>query len=105
MHVRASLGSDSAWLPTAGHTDAVTLIQRSRSALNLNVHLHMIVVDGRYVTEGPGLPVFRAVRSPCVVELQALVQRLGERIGRLLEKRGLIEREAQSAWLSGEVAA
>lgn len=32
----------------AGHTGAVTLIQRFGSALNLNVHLHMIFVDGVY---------------------------------------------------------
>ena len=31
------------------------------------------------------------------------MQRLAEGIGRLLEKRGLIERDAQPAWLSGEL--
>ncbi|MCE2948444.1 MAG: hypothetical protein ACK515_27835 [bacterium] len=51
---------------------------------------YMIVVDGVYVTDGSGAPVFRAVRSPGAGELQALVQRMAERIGRLLEKRGLI---------------
>ncbi|MCE2948453.1 MAG: transposase [bacterium] len=86
----------------AGHTGAVTLIQRFGSALNLNVHFHMLFVDGVYVTDGRGAPVFRAVRSPGAGELQALVQQMAERIGRLLEKRGLIERDAQSAWLSGE---
>ena len=72
----------------AGHTGAVTLIQRFGSALNLNVHFHMLFVDGVYVTEGSGAPVFRAVRSPGAGELQVLVQRLAEGIGRLLEKRG-----------------
>jgi hypothetical protein len=86
----------------AGYTGAVTLIQRFGSALNLNVHFHMIFVDGVYVTDGRGAPVFRAVRSPGAGELQALVQQMAERIGRLLEKRGLIERDAESAWLSGE---
>jgi hypothetical protein len=37
-------------------------------------------------------------------ELQALVQRLAEGIGRLLEKRSLIERYAEYAWLSGDAA-
>ena len=87
----------------AGHTGAVTLIQRFGSALNLNVHFHMLFVDGVYVTEGSGAPVFRAVRSPGAGELQVLVQRLAEGIGRRLEKRGLIERDAESAWLSGEL--
>jgi len=29
-----------------GHTGAVTLIQRFGSALNLNVHFHLVFVDG-----------------------------------------------------------
>jgi hypothetical protein len=86
----------------AGHMGAVTLIQRFGLALNLNVHFHMIFVDGAYVTDGRGAPVFRAVRSPGAGELQALVQQMAGRIGRLLENRGLIERDAQSARLSGE---
>jgi hypothetical protein len=35
---------------TAGHTGAVTLIQRFGSALNPNVYFHMIFVDGVYLT-------------------------------------------------------
>ena len=34
---------------TTAHTGAVTLIQRFGSALNLNVHLHMLFLDGVYV--------------------------------------------------------
>lgn len=40
---------------TAAHTGAVTLIQRFGSALNLNVHLHMLFLDGVYV--GPSFSV------------------------------------------------
>jgi ribosomal protein S27E len=38
----------------ARHTGSVTLIQRFGSALNLNVHFHMIFADGVYVTEVSG---------------------------------------------------
>ncbi len=31
------------------HTGAVTLIQRFGSALNLNIHFHMLFLDGVYV--------------------------------------------------------
>lgn len=31
------------------HTSAVTLIQRFGSALNLNIHLHMLFLDGVYI--------------------------------------------------------
>ena len=78
-----------------GHTGAVTLIQRFGPALNLNVHLHMIFVDGVYLTDGADPPVFRHVAQPGAVALQALVQDIAERVGRLLEKRGLIERDCE----------
>ena len=31
------------------HTGAVTLIQRFGSALNLNIHLHVLFLDGVYI--------------------------------------------------------
>ncbi|MFO1455070.1 MAG: transposase [Steroidobacteraceae bacterium] len=85
-----------------GHTGAVTLIQRFGSALNLNVHLHMIFVDGAYRSDGVAPPVFHPVPPPDAAHLQAVVQRIAERVGRMLERRGLIERDAERAWLSGE---
>jgi hypothetical protein len=48
--------------------------------------------------------VFRPVPLPDAADLQALVQRITERLGRMLERRGLIERDAESAWLSGDPA-
>jgi hypothetical protein len=38
---------------------AVTLIQRSGSAANLNIHLHCLVLDGEY-RSSQGAPVFHA---------------------------------------------
>ena len=34
---------------TTAHTGAVTLIQRFCGAINLNVHFHMLFLDGAYV--------------------------------------------------------
>jgi ribosomal protein S27E len=82
-----------------GDTGAVTLIQRFGSALNLNVHFHMIFLDGVYLPEAMA-PVFRHVPAPTRRQLQELVQQIAERIGRLLEKRGLIERDMENAWLA-----
>ena len=70
--------------------------------LNLNVHFHMIFVAGVYLTDGAAPPVFRHVAVPGTTELQALVQHIAERIGRMLEKRGLIERDCENAWLSSD---
>ena len=61
-----------------------------------------VSVDGVYLTDGVAPPVFRRVSSPSTAELQALVQHIAERIGPLLERRGLIERDAESAWLSAD---
>jgi hypothetical protein len=83
-----------------GNTGAVTLIQRFGSALNLNVHFHMIFLDGAYLPAGDSLPVFRHVPAPTSALLQVLVQQIAERTGRLLEKRGLVERDMEDAWLT-----
>ena len=48
-----------------GQCGAVTFIQRSGSALNLNVHFHMAVMDGVYASAGEGeAPRFYALRPP-----------------------------------------
>lgn len=48
---------------SGARTGVVTLIQRFGSALNLNVHLHMLVLDGVYTFEG-GFSLNAAVACP-----------------------------------------
>ena len=88
----------------AGATGAVTLIQRFGSALNLNVHFHMLMLDGAYLVDTDA-PVFRRIAPPSKAELQALVERLAERIGGALERRGILARDAESSYLELEPAA
>jgi hypothetical protein len=83
-----------------GVTGAVTLIQRFGSALNLNVHFHMLVLDGVYRREGEGRLRFVPVPALGEAELQGLVQRIAERIGRSLERSGLITRDIENAYLA-----
>ena len=66
-----------------GSTGAVTLVQRFGSSLNLNIHFHMIIPDGVYLPVDGAAPVFRHVPRPTGAELQALVQQIAARIGRL----------------------
>ncbi|HUE85090.1 MAG TPA: transposase, partial [Vicinamibacterales bacterium] len=80
-------------------TGAVTLIQRFGSALNLNIHFHMLFLDGVYAGEGSS-PRFVPVPAPSPVELQGLVQTIAECIGRSLEWAGLITRDAESCDLA-----
>ena len=82
----------------------MTLIQRFGSALNLNIHfLHfrLIFFDGLYMPVDGAQPVFRRLPGPMATELTALVQQIAERIGKTLERRGLIERDMENAWLAG----
>ena len=83
-------------------TGAVTLIQRFGSALKLSVHFHMLFLDGVYV-EGPdGSLRFRWVKAPTSAELARLTQTLALRIGRYLERQGLLERDAENSYLAGD---
>lgn len=49
----------------------------------------MLVLDGAYLVDTEP-PVFRRIERPRQEELQALVERVAERIGRALERQGLL---------------
>ena len=80
-------------------TGAVTLIQRFGGALNLNVHFHMLFLDGVYV-DGRAGPVFRWVKAPTSAELTRLTHTIAHRVGRFLERQGLLVRDDESAYLA-----
>jgi hypothetical protein len=82
-----------------GATGAVTLIQRFVSALNLNVHFHILFLDGVYAYRDNRTPRFRRVKAPNKNELEELVQLISQRVGRCLERQGLLEQDTESAWL------
>jgi hypothetical protein len=92
----------------AGHTHksartgAVTLIQRFGSALNLNVHYHMLFLDGVYVDGPHGLARFRWVKAPTTEELTQLAHTIAHRVGRFLERQGLLERDAENSYLASD---
>jgi hypothetical protein len=58
-----------------GATGAMTLVQRFGSALNLNVHVHLLVVDGAHLFKGAHAPLFRAVAGPGADVLRQLAER------------------------------
>lgn len=80
-----------------GFPGAVTLIQRFGSALNLNMHLHMVFRDVVCLPVDGAAPVFRHVPTPIGAELQELMQQIAARIGKVLEQRGLIDRDLKNA--------
>ncbi|MEW0724506.1 transposase zinc-binding domain-containing protein, partial [Escherichia coli] len=82
---------------------AVTLIQRFGSALNLNVHFHMLWLDGVYEeTTGPAQrkPRLHRTRAPTSAQLTELAGTIAHRVCRHLSRRGWLEGEDESVFLS-----
>jgi hypothetical protein len=82
-------------------TGAVTLIQRFGSALNLNIHFHMLFLDGIYV-RADGDPFFRRVDPPTAADMEKLIHRVSHRVGRYLEQAGLLVRDMENSYLTLE---
>lgn len=105
VYVRAVLGFLRARARRAGVADgrsgAVVMIQRFGGALNLNVHLHALVIDGVFERDGARL-VFHPAGRLTREDVAAVVAVAVRRIGRLLERRGLTatseERSAPDTW-------
>jgi hypothetical protein len=85
---------------------AVTLIQRFGSALNLNVHFHMLWLDGVFedTTEQsqqpPRKPRLHRARAPTTAQLTELAGKIAHRVCRHLTRKGWLEGEDESAFLS-----
>jgi hypothetical protein len=64
-------------------------VQRTDSALRLNVHFHVLALDGVYVREGEHGPlVFHALPTPTRAEVADIAARTAERIEQLLHAHG-----------------
>jgi len=87
-----------------GRGGAVAIIQRFGAALNLNVHVHALVLDGVHAEDdGSGTLQFHPATSPSDEEMNALLGTIKRRIVRLLARRGVTEggEHAPDRW-SGE---
>jgi hypothetical protein len=62
----------------------------------------MLFLDGVYVEDGHGKLRFNRVKAPSVEELKALVHAISHRVAGFLERRGLLERDAENSYLTLE---
>jgi hypothetical protein len=62
----------------------------------------MLFLDGVYVERPDGSLRFHWVKAPTSAELARLTQTLALRIGRLLNRQGLLERDAENSYLAGD---
>jgi hypothetical protein len=70
-----------------GRSPAVVIVQRFGGALNLNVHLHALVLDGVFAKGGSAVR-FHPVRRLPREEVADVVVLIARRVARLLERRG-----------------
>jgi hypothetical protein len=72
-----------------GQGGAVTAVQRFGSFLNLNCHLHDLVLDGLYLKDGKtGERRFRRAKPPSTEELEGVLNRTRVRVEAYLRRRG-----------------
>jgi rRNA maturation protein Nop10 len=100
--ISTHLAHKAGFTKTMAQTGAVTLIQHFGGALNLNVHFHMLFLDGVYIEDKYGASRFHRVKAPTSDELAKLTHTIAHRIGRYLKRRGLLVRDADNTYLTQE---
>jgi len=71
-----------------GRTGTVTAIQRFGSGLALNVHFHILAIDGCFERQDDGTVAWRAAPSPTTDEIERVVERIAVRVETWLASRG-----------------
>ncbi len=75
--------------PAEAHGGLVVFVQRSDGALRLNVHLHVLALDGVYVRNADGTHSFRALPLPTPEAVHRVAERMHERLERLWATHGV----------------
>ena len=74
---------------TDGRSGAVAVIQRFGGALNLNVHVHALVLDGVFATDDAGALAFHPAPRLTALDVAEVLASVEPRIRGLLDRRGL----------------
>ena len=101
VYIRAVLG----WLRRRAHLDdvadgrggAVAVLQRFGGALNLNVHIHALVLDGVFAKDRAGALVFHPTPSLTTLDVAEVLATVEPGIARLLNRRGIGEDDDSGA--------
>ncbi len=106
-----------AWARDRGLRDArgggVAVIQRFGGALNLNVHVHALILDGIYARGNDGRLRFHAAPGPSTADLADILAAVASAVHRLLARRGFdldgengtVDAAAEASPLLAELAA
>jgi len=66
----------------------VAVLQRTDSAVRLNVHVHLLALDGVYIEGERGELGFHALGAPCSAEVADIARRTARRVHRAFKKKG-----------------
>ena len=86
------------YLKKQAKTGAVTYIQRFGSSLNLNIHFHMLFLEGVIIQKRERTN-FKRVKAPSHRDIECIVHTISHRIATYLEKAGLIQRDMDNTFL------
>ncbi len=65
----------------------------------MNIHFHMLFLDGVYTQNKHGKTIFQRTQAPSGEELAPLVHTLSGRVAKFLERQGVLERDAENTYL------
>ena len=85
-HLQAAAGIEK------GLSGLVVFIQIFGSAANLNIHFHVIALDGVYEKKSTGRLKFYAAQAPKNETIQYLVSHISYKINNILIKKGYLEK-------------
>jgi hypothetical protein len=85
------------------HPGSVTFIQRFGSALNLNVHYHVLFLEGVFLdrTDHGRKPCFLAGEPPADTDITDVIQKISRRVIRKLRHLGYLEASMESPVATG----
>ena len=80
-------------------TGAITLIQRFGGVVNLNIHFHMLFVNGVYSRNRYGKVVLHRTKARDREELNKLLNTISHHVARYLVRQGLLEIDEENSYL------
>ncbi len=75
---------------TEAKAGSVTFVQRADQAVRLNVHFHLVALDGVYSGGQRSRPAFHEAPAPDREDLETILRLLVRRVRRVLSRRGLL---------------
>ncbi len=87
-----------------GAPGTMMVLQRFGAALNLNLHFHVLLLDGLYVTDADGAPPFGCARRWRQADVDALIVRIASRCEGWLARRGFGAEAERRHWPKASTA-